>query len=126
MNQLEINKQKVSEFFDKIINKKDIDGALSYLGDHYIQHHPQVADGHEGLKQAIQLLRDKFPQARSEIKRIFAEGDHVILHAHLTKEPNSRGSALVDIFRLEQGKIVEHWYVGQEVPEHFPHANGML
>jgi predicted SnoaL-like aldol condensation-catalyzing enzyme len=52
-----------------------------------------------------------------EIKRIIAEGDYVVLHSHLILKPGDRGSAVVEIFRLENGKIVEHWDVAQEVPE---------
>ena len=71
-------------------------------------------DGAEGCKGFIGFLRDKFPQSRSEIKRVFAEGDYVILHVHSVREPGTRGRAIVDIFRLENGKIVEHWDVVQD------------
>ena len=53
-----------------------------------------------------------------EPKRIVAEGDLVVLHSHLILKPGDRGSAVVDIFRLENGKIVEHWDVVQEIPKH--------
>jgi predicted SnoaL-like aldol condensation-catalyzing enzyme len=42
------------------------------------------------------------------------------------REPGARGSAIVDVFRLEQGKIVEHWDVWQEVPEQASNSNGMF
>lgn len=126
MNQLDMNKKNVLEFFDNVVNKKDFAAARSYLGDHYIQHHPYVADGFDGLKQAIQVLRDQFPHVRSEIKRVFAEGDYVILHLHLIKEPNSLGFALADMYRLEAGKIVEHWCIAQEIPANIPHNNGVF
>ena len=48
---------------------------------------------------------------------MFAEGDYVILHVHAVREPGTRGRAIVDIFRLEDGKIVEHWDVAQDIPE---------
>jgi predicted SnoaL-like aldol condensation-catalyzing enzyme len=63
---------------------------------------------------------------RGEIKKIFAEGDYVILHAHGVRVPGDRGSAIIDIFKLENGKIVEHWDVMQPIPESAVNQNGML
>jgi len=69
---------------------------------------------------------EKFPNSRSEIKRVFADGDYVILHVHAVREPGTRGNAIVDIFRLEDGKIVEHWDVVQPIPEKAANPNGMF
>ncbi len=74
----------------------------------------------------LQFLREKFPQSHSDIKRVFADGDFVILHVHAMREPGSRGAAIVDIFKLENGKIVEHWDVRQDVPETPANSNGMF
>ena len=123
---LEGNKKKVVEFYEQAINKKDFEAASKHLGPRYIQHNPVAADGPEGLKGFIGFLRDKFPSSKSEIKRIFAEGDYVILHVHAVREPGTRGRAIIDIFRLENGKIVEHWDVAQDVPEKAANANGMF
>ncbi len=124
--QLEANKKNVVEFYNKAINDKDFDAASKYLGAKYIQHNPVAADGPEGLKGFLQFLRSKFPQAHSEIKRVFADGDYVILHVHAIREPGTRGRAIVDIFRLENGKVVEHWDVQQDVPDKAANSNGMF
>jgi len=50
----------------------------------------------------------------------------VILHVHNVPEPGARGAAIVDIFRLENGKVVEHWDVRQDIPEQAANSNGML
>jgi predicted SnoaL-like aldol condensation-catalyzing enzyme len=123
---LEGNKKKVVEFYEQAINRKDFDAASKYLGSRYTQHNPVAADGPEGLKGFIGFLRAKFPDAKSEIKRVFAEGDYVILHVHAVREPGTRGRAIIDIFRLENGRIVEHWDVAQDVPEKAANANGMF
>jgi predicted SnoaL-like aldol condensation-catalyzing enzyme len=123
---LEANKKAVQEFYDIIINKKDFESARKYIGDRYKQHNPLVADGPEGLKAFIEFLKTNFPDARSEIKRIFADGDYVILHVHSIRPPNMRGRAIIEIFRLENGKIDEHWDVIQEVPEECANPNGMF
>ena len=124
--QHEANKKNVVEFYDKALNQKDFEAAARHLGPRYTQHNPVAADGPEGLKAFIQFLRDKFPNARSEIKRVFAEGDYVIVHVHAIREPGTRGRAIIDIFKLENGKLVEHWEVAQDVPEKAANANGMF
>jgi predicted SnoaL-like aldol condensation-catalyzing enzyme len=124
--QQEANKKIVVEFYDKAINQKDFDAASKYLGARYTQHNPNAADGPEGLKAFLQFLKEKFPSSRSEIKRVFADGDYVILHVHAVREPGTRGSAIVDIFKLENGKVVEHWDVVQPIPEKAANTNGMF
>jgi len=123
---LEINKKNVVEFYNLAINQKDFEAASKYMGPKYIQHNPVAADGPEGLKAFLQFLREKFPNYRSEIKRVFAEGDYVILHVHNVREPGTRGNAIVDIFRLENGKVVEHWDVIQPIPEKPANPNTMF
>lgn len=123
---LEANKKAVVEFYNKAINEKDFEAARKYMGPKYIQHNPNAADGPEGLAGYLKFLKEKFPQSKSEIKRVFAEGDYVILHVHAVREPGTRGSAIVDIFRLENGKVVEHWDVIQPVPEKAMNSNGMF
>jgi len=120
------NKQTVVAFYDAAINQKDIGAASQYIGSRYTQHNPNAADGPEGFKRFIEFLREKFPSARSEIKKVFADGDYVILHVHAVREPGTRGNAIVDIFKLENGKIVEHWDVIQPIPEQAANGNGMF
>jgi predicted SnoaL-like aldol condensation-catalyzing enzyme len=125
-SQQDQNKRIVTEFYDKALNQKDFDAAASYFGPHYIQHNPTAHDGIEGFKAFIQMLRQKFPNSHSEIKHVYADGDYVILHVHAVREPGTRGLAIVDIFRLVNGKIVEHWDVRQDVPETAANDNGMF
>ena len=123
---LEANKKIVQEFYNLLINKKDFKSASKYIGNRYIQHNPLVAEGPEGLKALVDFLKSDYPDARSEIKRIFADGDYVIIHVHSVRIPNTRGRAIFDLFKLESGKIVEHWDAIQEIPESSANANGMF
>ena len=123
---LEANKKTVLEFYEAGLNKKDFEAASKYFGPKYIQHNPGAPDGIEGFKTFVNFLRTKFPNSHSEIKKVFADGDYVILHVHAVREPGTLGRAIVDIFRLENGKIVEHWDVAQDIPEKMPHGNGMF
>lgn len=122
----ETNKKTVLEFYEKAINQKDFEAASTYFGPHYIQHNPTARDGIEGFKAFLQFLREKFPNSHSEVKRAFADGDYVILHVHAVREPGTRGLAIVDIFRLDNGKIVEHWDVRENIPETAANSNGMF
>lgn len=124
--QEEANKKVVLDFYEKAINQKNFEAAAVHFGPRYTQHNPNAADGPEGLRAFLGFLREKFPASRSEVKRVFTDGDYVILHVHAVREPGTRGSAIVDIFKLEGGKIVEHWDVVQPVPEKALNANGMF
>ena len=123
----ERNKQAVLDFYDKGLNQKDFAAASKHFGATYIQHNPNAADGPDGFKGFVEFLKAKFPQSKSEIKRVFADGDYVIVHVHAVREPGTRGSAIVDIFRLDaNGKIVEHWDVVQPIPEKAANNNTMF
>ncbi|MGO9118641.1 MAG: ester cyclase [Desulfomonilaceae bacterium] len=123
--QMDANKKNVVEFYDLIINKKDFESAHKYMGPRYKQHNPLVKDYPEGLAEFVNFLKTNHPDAKSEIVRIFAEGDYVILHVHSLRPPNTH-RAIVEIFRLENGKIDEHWDVIQEVPQTSANPNGMF
>jgi predicted SnoaL-like aldol condensation-catalyzing enzyme len=60
------------------------------------------------------------------VKRIVADGDLVVVHTHARRDPADTGPAIVDIFRVDAGKLVEHWGVTQEVAESSLHINGMI
>ena len=124
--QMEANKKAVVEFYDLAINKKDFEAAAKFIGPRYTQHNPTAADGPEGLKAFLGFLREKFPDYHSDIVRVFADGDYVILHVHNIPTPGARGNAIMDIFKLENGKVVEHWDVRQEVPENPRNNNTMF
>jgi len=68
----------------------------------------------------------QFPQVSVAIKRVIAEGDLVVTHGLINRAPEDRGIAAVDIFRLHDGKIVEHWDVLQPLPERAANDNTMF
>jgi predicted SnoaL-like aldol condensation-catalyzing enzyme len=126
-DQLEANKRTVREWNDLAFNQRKPEEAVAkYLGPHYRQHNPGAADGAEPFIGFVKRFAQTYPDFRVEPKRIIAEGDYVVLHSHLILKPGDRGRAVVDIFRLENGKIVEHWDVVQEVPETPANNNTMF
>ena len=120
------NKQAVVEFYNKALNDKDFAAASKYLGNRYTQHNPTAKDGPEGLKGFIDFLRDKFPQSHSDIVQAFADGDYVILHVRSIRTPGTAGRAIFDLFKLEKGKVVEHWDAVQDIPASSANSNGMF
>ncbi|QQX86674.1 nuclear transport factor 2 family protein [Cupriavidus necator] len=120
ISHLKENKSSVVAFYNKALNDKDADAAISMMGPTYTQHNARIADGKEGFRQFITAFKQKYPDSRSKIVRVIAEGDYVVLHVHMVREPGTRGEAVVDIFRLADGKIVEHWDVLQQIPEAIP------
>ena len=123
---LEANKKLVVAFYDAAINRKDYTAASAYLGAQYKQHNPTAADGAEGLKGFIEFLKARFPNQKGEIKSVIAEGDKVVLHVHSTRGDGTPGRPIIDIFRVENGKVVEHWDVIQDIPEKAANTNGMF
>ena len=63
--QQEANRQTVLAFYEKGLNQKDADAALTYVGDRYTQHNPNAQDGPEGFRKFIALLRERYPQYRT-------------------------------------------------------------
>lgn len=124
--QQEINKNSVVAFYEQAINQKDFAAAQKYMGSRYTQHNPMAQDGPQGLQGYISFLREKFPNSHSDIKHVFADGDYVILHVHAVLDPGTRGQAIMDIFKLDKGKIIEHWDVIQDIPERPANSNGMF
>ena len=124
----ETNKDIAVAFFKKALFEGRVEDAFRlYAGAPYRQHNPLIEDGMEGVKKFVAWVMANHSDARCEIKRVFADGDHVILHSHWHGlSDNPRGEAVVDIFRLEDAKAVEHWDVIQPIPETSANANTMF
>lgn len=121
----EENKTLVSRFYELALNQRDFDAARRYLGS-YKQHNPLIEDGVEGLRKYLGWIKDNFPDSHSKALRVFADEDTVVLHVHRIRTPGSRGDAIVDLFRVKDGKITEHWDVIQPVPESSANENSMF
>jgi predicted SnoaL-like aldol condensation-catalyzing enzyme len=122
----EANRQLVVSFYDGVFNKHDVDRASQVLADDYKQHNPQLGDGKAAFVQYFAEFFVRNPAAHSRIVRSASDGDLVFLHVHSTAHLTDRGDAVVDIFRVDNGKIVEHWDVIQSVPAESTNTNTMF
>ena len=120
------NRDMVGYFWNQVFNKHDPSVIDSMTGETYTQHSPGFADGKKAFRDGITGFLKEFPESSAEIKHIGADGDLVFIHNHIKLNPKDRGQAAVDIFRVRDGKIVEHWDVIQDIPEKAENPNTMF
>ncbi len=120
----EQNKQIVISYTTEVLGNKNLSVIDQFIADNYVQHDPFVGDGKQALKEMLSATMTGLPKSKFEYARIAADGDFVFLHF---KVPfNGKQVAWVDIFRLENGMIVEHWDVMQEIITSSLHNNPMV
>lgn len=121
------NKRLVTEAYDELMVKKNVTEAVDrYFGPEYHQHSPTIPNGPDGVKDGLGGYFAAFPELTNTPKRVIAEGDLVAVHTHTVPVPGSRGQAILDVFRVRNGKIVEHWDAIQNVPETSVNDNTMF
>ena len=121
----EANKNIAADFLNLAFNEGNLNGALDeYVDENYIQHNPLIADGIDPVKQAFES--GSIPSLCYDIQHIVAQNDLVVVYSKVTSADSIL--AVVDILRIRDGKLVEHWDVVQPVPpdSEMPHDNGMF
>ena len=108
------NKKLVADFYQQLFGDKDIEAIDKYIGSTYIQHNPMLPDGRDTLKNTIKIWFKGAQKEKINIQHLSADGDLVYIHTKASF--GGKTSSVIDIFRLENGKIVEHWDIIQEVP----------
>lgn len=130
----ETNKAVVLRYMQEVINGRSLDALDEVMAEDWVAHNPAEQNGRENLKKYFAGMFAQYPEVYADVKRIAAEGNLVFVQSHYTGRKRDRGDdwapgsgAVVDIFRLEDGVIVEHWDVGQRpIPEKSVNGNSMF
>ncbi|HWW63705.1 MAG TPA: nuclear transport factor 2 family protein [Sphingomonadaceae bacterium] len=122
----ERNLQVCTEMYHRMLMQFDSSVIDTYIADDYIQHSTGATDGKEGLRTFLDEHKTAYPDIEMRIKKRLADGDCTVFHVHVTRHAGDPGLAAVDIFRLVDGKVKEHWETLQEIPATLPHGNGIF
>lgn len=122
---IEENKSNAIAFYKMAYEGQPKKAIETYVGNEYIQHNPDVADGFEGFINYFDRMQSEYPEKSIEFVRCIGEGDLVALHTHQTWPGNDQ-YVTMDFFRFDDdGKIVEHWDSIQQIPKESANPNTM-
>jgi predicted SnoaL-like aldol condensation-catalyzing enzyme len=113
----ETNKALVLKAYQELFGDHDLSALERYWAANYIQHNPTMTDGRDSVRQFLESMGiTHWPKQTVDFKRVIAEGDLVMLQVVQPKTEATPETVVVDMFRVESGKIAEHWDVIQAVP----------
>lgn len=109
------NVEIVADFVQNLMNNHNFAYILEHYNDSaYVQHNRNLPDKITGLVGFLREFVEDYPDYAYDVKHIYVDGDHVIFHSHATLDQTHRandqkGMNIIDTWRLENGRIVEHW-----------------
>lgn len=111
------NRTIVDDFVDRFYQQRDVAGAFAaHVAPGYVQHNPGLPDGPDAAVAALAPMFAR-PDARFEVKHLLVDGDLALVHLFGQGKPGTAGAAVADLYRLKDGKVVEHWDVLQPIAE---------
>jgi predicted SnoaL-like aldol condensation-catalyzing enzyme len=121
----ERNQAIVRTCYEEFFVHRRLDALAAHIHPEFVQHSPDAPSGRDAY--LAHLEEAAFNGGSCDIRLVIADGDYVAVHHHLTlRGDDGPGLAVVDLWRLEDGKLVEHWDVEQPVPEPSRVPNGMF
>ncbi|MEL6614675.1 MAG: nuclear transport factor 2 family protein [Bacteroidota bacterium] len=105
----------VADFVQHVMNDHDFEYVLDTFGDHpYVQHSRGIPDGIPGLVGFVRQFAGRFPEYTYDVKHMYADGDTVIFHSHVTTKASHRGDEskglnIIDTWQLRERQIADHW-----------------
>ncbi len=102
------NKEFVLQAFDTLFNQRDYKAAERYWSSNYIQHSAHIPPGRDGL---FNLIRSMPASLKYEPEQIVAESDYVLVHGRFSGTGKPRNWIVVDVVRVADGMLAEHWDV---------------
>src|SRR5579884_1160247 len=122
------NKALVTRIYAEVFNQDNTDTATALFSTDLVQHDQGAGDGPAGQLALFDNLRSNMPGVVATIKHIAADGDLVAVHwqASATPDDEFSGQAVIDLWRLADGQVVEHWDGMQPVPASSVSGNSMF
>lgn len=121
------NLDLVLEMYNEVLIKMDSSRVDDFIPPDYIQHSMHAEPGVQPLKDFLDRVKVESPDATQTIHRTLVDGDLVAVHLHVVRwPPDDPGMAVVDLFRVADGKIAEHWEVIADVPANPINPLGMF
>ena len=125
MSQVETNKQIAITAYQRIFGDLDVTGVDEYMSKDFLQHNPTTPDGPEGVKALVQMLISQgVAKQKIVFKHVVAEGDIVFLHSRY--EMAGKEWRFIDIYRVGNGKLAEHWDAMMQMPDNRGNNNPMF
>jgi predicted SnoaL-like aldol condensation-catalyzing enzyme len=125
MSNEEANRQTVTKAYQRTFGDLDATAVDEFFSKDFVQHNPTIADGPQGVKALVQMLASQgVPKQKIELKHVFAEGDVVVLHSRY--EMAGAEWRFIDIYRVANGKLVEHWDAMMQMPRVRANENSMF
>ncbi len=109
------NAALVIDFVQRLMNDHDFDYVMDKFDTGtYIQHNRSMPDGVSGVVEYVRKFVKRFPDFAYDVKHVYVDGMNVILHSHSTMNKKDRGNLqkgfnIIDTWKIENGKLVEHW-----------------
>ena len=116
MGTIDGNRRAVARLYEGF-DRRNIAGAADVLHEDLVVHNAKMAPGRAGFVGFLEQVLARAPEMKLHVKRVVADEDHVVVHSHIEPAPGARGRMAVDIFRLADGMVVEHWDIGADVAE---------
>lgn len=122
------NKDIVLAFWEEFFNGKDTSAADRYISENeYLQHNPGGRDGRDGFRDGFNhMFKNDLKDSEFKVMNVLVNDDLVGIHNFVTRFPGDTGFAALDMFRVKDGKIMEHWDVLQEINPEAPNPRGMV
>jgi predicted SnoaL-like aldol condensation-catalyzing enzyme len=120
------NKDTAVSFLEMASTGKVDEAYSKFVGDGFKHHNPYFEGSAKALHAAMKENAIQNPTKAIDVKRVIAEGEFVMVHFLVKHKPDELGVAVMQIFRFENGKIVEMWDLGQQVPAESPNQHGMF
>jgi len=124
----EANKALVVRLYSEAFNKDKTDVVKELVGTDYVQHDKSVPGGADGQIKQFKDVKAKIPGAVATVKHVAADADLVAVHWHASATPKNEatGEAKADLFRVDNGKLVEHRGITQTAPKKTASGNSLF